>query len=222
MRIQIPILLAATLLAVPCFAWDVEVDVVAHHRGAAPVTIEVALDGAETLTDTVASPGRVAFVDVDAGSWVVTASAEGFDVASADIVVASDRTLSLALFPAADVALVGRADGAAGPVVGATLRASGERIPAAVETLTGDDGSFAFAGLPAGYYDLSLVAPDGARIQRTRVDVLGDTEVRFVVPDIAEKPRVREFRRPLCAASPVPGGTSLVVAIALLALRRRL
>lgn len=213
---------AISLGSAGAYAADVTVDVTAFHRSADPVTVEVALEGEESLSADVESPGEVVFADLAEGTWTVQASAAGFDAVSTDINISGDRNVPVALYPAADVMLAGIVTRAGAPLAATTVTLEGERISGPVLATTAADGTFVVGPVPAGYYDVEVKPDDGPVTRRPSIDLLADAEMNFAVPDPDEVADVREFRRPFCAqGSGAPSGGFLLALVALIGVRRR-
>lgn len=215
MRLSLSLSLFSVLLAGTAFAATISVDVEAFQRAESDVEIEVALVLDEPIVLTGTSPAQFVFDDVPAGTWGITLSAPGFDAISETLVVAGDRDLTRALFPAADVMLdgtVGTADGS--PLEGASVRVSGERLAVPRTASSDADGRFTFEALPAGYYDVEVSPEDGVRMVRSDVDVLADASLVFMAPDAAARAEIDKRRTLSCTSAGSVGTWSWLGALA--------
>jgi hypothetical protein len=102
---------------------------------------------------------------------------------------------------------------------GADVVITGGRSSAPLVTTSVEDGRFTISDIPAGFYDIEVSYAGGWMAERSSVDLLGDTEMAFVLPLLAEE-RTVDTTGGACSSSRAPGVTWFA-ALGLLAWVRR-
>lgn len=167
---------AALLDAAPVGETGVVTGAVTDTEGEPVAGAEVTFDGDQDRTVTAGSDGTFS-AELTVGDYAVTATAFGFvPSAPADVTVTVDETITLpiTLERAASRTVSGTVSEQDGtPTAGAVVSLSGPLDP----VTTGDDGRFAFEGVPDGTYTLTVSAGTCAEPFSTEVVVDGDETV---------------------------------------------
>ena len=171
----------------------------AFARGDTTANAALQLDGPEALELSVDAPGSIE-VDVQAGTYSVSVSANGFDPVLSSVVVLSDSEFSAALYPDTPVEFTGQVMLGPNRLEGADIVLTGRRSSAPIVSTSGAQGRFTISEIPAGFYDIEVSYNGGWLAERNSVDLLGDTEMAFLLPVLDEE-RTIETTRSACTSS---------------------
>ncbi len=198
--------------------YTLTLNVSAFARGDSTATVAVTLEGPESLEFVVDAPGSMD-IEVKAGTYAVSLVADGFDPVATSVAVLSDSELSSSLYPSTPVQFSGQVMLGPNQLPGADIVITGSRSSAPIVAESGDQGLFTIEGIPAGFYDIEVSYGGGWMAERDSVDLLGDTEMAFVLPVLDEE-RTIETTQSACSAAPA-SGVSWFAALGLVAWMRR-